>query len=140
MQDPPYDPGSFAKIVTRDASREGGSAPACSSNVRQVRVLYGVSTPPMLSRSTPLILLCISPPGFVGIGSGESTVDVVMQVWKTLFELGESKKGRGEITEAMRVCPDLLKSTDDVAALADWASSAWDYMASLTCPSAPAGH
>ena len=36
MQDPPYDPGSFAKIVTRDASKEGGSAPACSSNVRQV--------------------------------------------------------------------------------------------------------
>ena len=37
MQDPPYDAGSFAKIVTRDASKEGGSAPACSSNVRQVR-------------------------------------------------------------------------------------------------------
>ncbi len=37
MQDPPYDAGSFAKIVTRDASEEGGSAPACSSNVRQVR-------------------------------------------------------------------------------------------------------
>ena len=59
---------------------------------------------------------------------------MAVQVWKTMFELGESEKGRGEITEAMRVCPDLLKSTDDVAALADWASSAWDYMASLTCP------
>ncbi len=51
-----------------------------------------------------------------------------------MFELGESKKGRAEITEAMRVCPDLLESTDDVAALADWASSAWDYMASPTWP------
>ena len=60
-----------------------------------------------------------------------------MQVWKDLFELGESEKGRGEITEAMRVCPDLLESPDDVAALADWASSAWDYMASLAHPSTP---
>lgn len=39
LQDPPYDAGSFAKIVTRDASKEGGSAPACASNVRQVRHL-----------------------------------------------------------------------------------------------------
>ena len=68
-----------------------------------------------------------------GDKSGGSTDGVAVQVWKTLFELGESKKGRGEITEAMRVCPGLLKSTDDVAALADWASSAWVYMASLTC-------
>ncbi len=55
---------------------------------------------------------------------------MMWQVWKTLFELGESEKGRGEVTEAMRVCPDLLESPNDVAALADWASSAWDYMAS----------
>lgn len=54
------------------------------------------------------------------------------QVWKTLFDLGESQKGMDEIAKAMRVCPKLLKSTDDVAALADWASSAWDYMVS-TC-------
>ncbi|KAL4448337.1 hypothetical protein ABPG75_005556 [Micractinium tetrahymenae] len=32
---PPYDDGSFAKIVTQDASAEGGSAPACASNVRE---------------------------------------------------------------------------------------------------------
>lgn len=31
---PPYDAGSFAAIVTRDASPEGGSAPACAPNVR----------------------------------------------------------------------------------------------------------
>ncbi len=37
VQDPPYDSGSYAKIVTRDASEEGGSAPACASNVRKVR-------------------------------------------------------------------------------------------------------
>ena len=52
------------------------------------------------------------------------------QVWKILFKLGESEEGREEITENMRVCPKMLKSSDDVAALADWASSAWDYMAS----------
>ena len=28
----------------------------------------------------------------------------------------------------MRVCPKLLETPDDVAQLADWASSAWDYM------------
>ncbi len=44
MQDPPYDAGSFAKIVTRDASEEGGSAPACSSNVRQVGNLVHFQT------------------------------------------------------------------------------------------------
>lgn len=55
---------------------------------------------------------------------------LVVQVWKTLFDLGESQKGRDEIAKAMRVCRKLLKSTDDVAALADWASSAWDYMVS----------
>lgn len=32
---PAYDDGSFAKIVTRDASAEGGSAPACAANVRE---------------------------------------------------------------------------------------------------------
>lgn len=37
---PAYDDGSFAAIVTRDASAEGGSAPACAANVREAwRVL-----------------------------------------------------------------------------------------------------
>ena len=36
-QEPTYDSGSYAKIVTRDASKEGGSAPACSANVRKAR-------------------------------------------------------------------------------------------------------
>jgi hypothetical protein len=33
-QVPKYDGGSYAKIVTRDASPEGGSNPACARNVR----------------------------------------------------------------------------------------------------------
>ncbi|BDA40679.1 Lysosomal Pro-X carboxypeptidase [Coccomyxa sp. Obi] len=84
-EDPPYDSGSYAKIVTRDASEEGGSAPACASNVRKA--------------------------------------------WSTLFEMGRNDSGRGKIETAMRVCPRLLNSSDDVMALANWASSAWDYMA-----------
>ncbi|KAL4433268.1 hypothetical protein ABPG77_003316 [Micractinium sp. CCAP 211/92] len=37
---PAYDDGSFAKVVTRDASAEGGSSPACAGNVREAwRVL-----------------------------------------------------------------------------------------------------
>lgn len=47
LQDPPYDSGSYAKIVTRDASEEGGSAPACASNVRKVRRYLQVSLPPL---------------------------------------------------------------------------------------------
>ncbi|PRW44843.1 prolyl endopeptidase-like isoform A [Chlorella sorokiniana] len=34
-EDPPVDPGAFARIVTQDASPEGGSAEACAQNVRQ---------------------------------------------------------------------------------------------------------
>ena len=32
---PPQDSGIFARIVTQDASPEGGSAEACADNVRQ---------------------------------------------------------------------------------------------------------
>ena len=35
MQDPAYDANSFAKIVTRDASPEAGSAAACVPNMRK---------------------------------------------------------------------------------------------------------
>ena len=35
LQDPPYDANSFAKIVTRDASSEAGSAAACVPNMRK---------------------------------------------------------------------------------------------------------
>lgn len=39
-EEPPYDAGSFAKIVTQDASPEGGSVAACAGNVREAwRVL-----------------------------------------------------------------------------------------------------
>ncbi len=34
MQDPSYDPYGFAKVATRAASSEGGSADACPSNVQ----------------------------------------------------------------------------------------------------------
>ena len=35
LQDPSYDPYGFAKVATRAASTEGGSAAACVSNVRK---------------------------------------------------------------------------------------------------------
>ncbi|GAB4814859.1 hypothetical protein N2152v2_001905 [Parachlorella kessleri] len=85
-EDPPWDSGSFAKIVTRDAWPEGGSAHDCADNVRRA--------------------------------------------WKTLFKWGKSGGGRAAIGHAMRLCNDSsLDNKDDVAELADWASSAWDYMA-----------
>lgn len=85
-EDPPADSESFAAIVTRDASEQGGSAPACADNVRKA--------------------------------------------WKTLFSLGKSGHGRKGISEAMRLCNDsMLESEEDVMGLAEWAMSAWDYMA-----------
>ncbi len=35
LQDPSYDPYGFAKVATRAASSEGGSAAACPANVQQ---------------------------------------------------------------------------------------------------------
>ena len=57
-----------------------------------------------------------------------------VQAWSTLFGLGEDNSGRSKIAQAMRICPDLLTSSQDVAALADWASSAWDYMVRMRKP------
>ena len=47
------------------------------------------------------------------------------QAWSTLFGWGDDNSGRDRISGAMRLCPALLNSSADVAALADWASSAW---------------
>ncbi|EFN56397.1 hypothetical protein CHLNCDRAFT_144962 [Chlorella variabilis] len=86
-ENPPYDPGSFAKIVTQDASPEGGSAEACADNVRAA--------------------------------------------WKLLDRWGSSEEGRQSISAAMRLCPEsAVESGEDATALCDWASSAWDYLAS----------
>ena len=35
LQDPSYDPYGFAKVATRTASSEGGSAAACPANVQK---------------------------------------------------------------------------------------------------------
>lgn len=83
---PPQDPEAFARIVTQDASAEGGSAPACAGNVREA--------------------------------------------WHALAAVGDSAKGRRAIGKAMRLCKDSsLDDAEDVAALRDWAASAWDYLA-----------
>ena len=38
MQDPPVDPGTYAKIVTRDATPAAGAAAACAPNIRSCDV------------------------------------------------------------------------------------------------------
>jgi hypothetical protein len=54
----------------------------------------------------------------------------LQKAWPTLFEWGKSEEGRAAIARAMRICTDSLpESKEDVDDLADWASSAWDYMA-----------
>lgn len=91
-EDPPYDAGSFAAVVTRDASPEGGSSPECAPNARAA--------------------------------------------WKTLFDWGETKQGRQRIARAMRLCGGVkkLRTKEDVAALADWAQSSWDYLSMGSYP------
>ncbi|KAA6423864.1 MAG: lysosomal Pro-X, partial [Trebouxia sp. A1-2] len=70
-EDPPVDPGAFAKIVTRDATPAGGSAKACAGNLRNA--------------------------------------------WKQLKEWGSNDAGRGQIKEAMQLCPAANLSSDDDA-------------------------
>ncbi|KAK9809908.1 hypothetical protein WJX72_001411 [[Myrmecia] bisecta] len=85
-EDPPYDAGSFSKIVTRDASPAAGAPAACVANVRQS--------------------------------------------WQTLFGLGKDEEGRQTIRKAMNICHDAkLDGPEDVEALANWASGAFDYLA-----------
>ena len=48
---------------------------------------------------------------------------------QALFAAGETNDGRAAATSAMRLCPAAaLNSSADAAALADWLSSAWDYL------------
>lgn len=48
---------------------------------------------------------------------------------QALFAAGETKEGRAAASSAMRLCPSAaLNSSADAAALADWLSSAWDYL------------
>jgi hypothetical protein len=51
--------------------------------------------------------------------------------WATLFEWGEDAGGRARVGEAMALCGGgaALSSEADVRALAEWAQSAWDYLA-----------
>lgn len=49
---------------------------------------------------------------------------------QALFTAGETNEGRAAAASAMRLCPAAaLNSSADAAALADWLSSAWDYLA-----------
>lgn len=49
---------------------------------------------------------------------------------QALFSAGETDEGRAAATSAMRLCPTAaLNTSADAAALADWLSSAWDYLA-----------
>ncbi|KDD71492.1 serine carboxypeptidase S28, partial [Helicosporidium sp. ATCC 50920] len=61
-ENPPYDAGSFARIVTRDASPEGGSAPACAPNARSAwQALFELSDSSQgRSRARRALRLCPS--------------------------------------------------------------------------------
>jgi len=51
---------------------------------------------------------------------------------QALFKAGETEEGCAAASAAMRLCPGAaLNSSADAAALADWLSSAWDYLCAL---------
>lgn len=74
-------------------------------------------------------------------GSAPACVDNARKAWQTMFEWGKNKEGRRKIAESMRLCPlekkkeekvedeEILKSKEDVEALARWGEEAWAYLA-----------
>lgn len=60
LQDPPWDSGSYAKVVTRDATPAAGAAEACAPNMRQAwQELFSASeTPEGRQRIRDSMLLC----------------------------------------------------------------------------------
>jgi hypothetical protein len=53
------------------------------------------------------------------------------KAWAALFALGKHSDGRTAIARAMKLCggDNTLNDEADVNVLAQWAQSAWDYMA-----------
>lgn len=53
------------------------------------------------------------------------------KAWAALFALGKHSDGRAAIARAMKLCggDNALNDEADVDVLAQWAQSAWDYMA-----------
>lgn len=59
------------------------------------------------------------------------TLGNLRKAWAALFALGKHGDGRAAIAKAMKLCggSNALENEADVNALAQWAQSAWDYMA-----------
>ena len=97
---PAYDSGSFARIVTDDASPVGGAAPACADNVRSAwRALFAAGDDAAL-----------------GAGEGEGAIQAAKRARKA--------------KRAMRLCEGVpFSGTADAEAVAYWAASAFDYLA-----------
>lgn len=132
-EEPPYQTGSFAAIVTRDATPRGGSAEECAPNVRvrfvhvhvhghgRARAMQHSSGRDRAAPPCP----CLTPAPVPGRDPAPQAA------WATLFEWGADAEGRAAAARAMRLCggADALTSPQDVQDLALWAQNAWDYMA-----------
>jgi lysosomal Pro-X carboxypeptidase len=122
-EDPPYDSGGFNEAVTWDASEEGGSAPACVENARKAwktMFEWGKSKRGRrkIAESMRLCKKKVEPSGFEAIKSMKKTrKDSFFKVEKDAAE----DKGEGE--------EEVLKSEEDVEALAAWGEEAWAYLA-----------
>lgn len=63
-------------------------------------------------------------------GSAANCVPNVRRAWTAMASLGATKPGRAQLKDAFALCAsEKLSSNEDVAALIDWAKSAFDYMA-----------
>lgn len=63
-------------------------------------------------------------------GSAPNCINNVRRVWPAMTKLGLTQEGRDQLAEAFALCKDTkLETESDVAALVDWAKSAYDYAA-----------
>ncbi|KAG7667890.1 hypothetical protein Ndes2526B_g01702 [Nannochloris sp. 'desiccata'] len=120
-EEPPYDLGGFNEAVTWDASKEGGSAPACIDNARkawQTMFEWGKSKEGR-RKIAESMRLCPRKKQNEQTSSS-SPIDYLTKD----FLLSIDKESAGKSAEE-----EILKSKEDVEALAGWGEEAWAYLA-----------
>ncbi len=115
-EEPPYDSGGFNAAVTWDASEDGGSAPACVDNARKTwktMFKWGKSRHgrKKIAESMRLCPVAEEKQSKNSLSSSLSSLQSTSTEKSTLFS------------------SEILKSEEDVEALADWSEEAWAYLA-----------
>jgi lysosomal Pro-X carboxypeptidase len=119
-EEPPYDTGGFNEAVTWDASEEGGSAPACVDNARkawQTMFTWG-ETKEGRRKIAESMRLCPLKKKKEHTASSSFIDELTRRIHL-------DKKSTDDAEEE----EEILKSNEDVEALAGWGEEAWAYLA-----------